>query len=600
MKRLLSLLLAAALTLVMLPQPARAAETKAEALENLIRNTYRSALRRAGRSSFAGYCGTAVNYQTYLLGIDTRVYGCDGNNEFDMYRDMGTTTGGYRVKSYPAGEYTLRSALNEITCDGTQDAYNILVGFQRTKTAAGSIYGHALLIYGILDGMVYFTESYATSLDGQYWGEGAAISVSIDTFCEAYDRWTTFDGIAYFGLKSYADACESWNGVMYAMVPRQVQVAAEPSDPGIHDGAMTEYVLEAGERVKVDALLKTPGGGTWYHVSAGVRSGYVEADSLMYLCDGAPRVSLTDMKMPEAIRRGVGFVVRGTVSSRDALIEKLEIRVWSAEQDTPLFSGEVTGSSGSLSLDTPKLDRDMTFRSLPVGSYRIAVEATLRYNSLKNGSVTQVTEKMEVWNSEFQVVADWKLYPLVAFNGNGGTAEISQTAVMKGQTLGDLPTARREGWIFSGWSFDPEGKQPANAQITVDSAVTLYAQWKKDEAAYYGWKAMEDGRWVYYAGNAPLEGWFTSHGLRFYQNSDGSVLSGWQKLDDAAYYFNAAGAALTGLQTIGGKTYFLYKTGGYAVGWIEQEGIRYFFGTDGTLERTEGLEPAPEGSDTIS
>jgi hypothetical protein len=57
------------------------------------------------------------------------------------------------VKAYPASQYTLLDALNTITRNGTLDVYNILVGFQRTNTQLGSIYGHALLIHGIIDGM---------------------------------------------------------------------------------------------------------------------------------------------------------------------------------------------------------------------------------------------------------------------------------------------------------------------------------------------------------------------------------------------------------------------------------------------------------------
>jgi hypothetical protein len=45
----------------------------------------------------------------------------------------------------------------------------MVVGFQKTNTAAGSIYGHALVVHAILDGIVYFVECYDSAVGGRYW-----------------------------------------------------------------------------------------------------------------------------------------------------------------------------------------------------------------------------------------------------------------------------------------------------------------------------------------------------------------------------------------------------------------------------------------------
>ncbi|MBR2032058.1 MAG: hypothetical protein IKA04_07580, partial [Alistipes sp.] len=123
--RVISLLLAIVFVILLITTPASAAATEVAELKEQIRNTYRTALRYSGRWSFNGYCGFLVNWQTYLLGIDTQKYGRDGKDEYDLYSNLGTTTGGYRVKCYPTAQYDLRAALNAITRNGTVDAYNI-------------------------------------------------------------------------------------------------------------------------------------------------------------------------------------------------------------------------------------------------------------------------------------------------------------------------------------------------------------------------------------------------------------------------------------------------------------------------------------------
>ena len=110
--RILSLLLLLVLTLLLL-MPLATVDAADETdpaviqLQQQIRNTYAEARRRSGFYSFNGWCGSLVNWQTYLLGIDSAVHGCDGKNEYDMYARLDTTCGGYKVKSYPVSQYTI-------------------------------------------------------------------------------------------------------------------------------------------------------------------------------------------------------------------------------------------------------------------------------------------------------------------------------------------------------------------------------------------------------------------------------------------------------------------------------------------------------------
>lgn len=168
-----------------------------EELLDQIRETYKQAKKAAHVKSFRGYCGKYVNRQLVVLGINIKYIGCNGNRAFDVYKGKTETTGGFTVTAYPAKKYTLKQALTAIA-EADPHARNILVGFQKSPTKAGKKYGHVLFIHGIEDGMVYFSESFARTVDGVKYKEGAPIVCSIDTFVGLYKKYR-LDGVIHFG-----------------------------------------------------------------------------------------------------------------------------------------------------------------------------------------------------------------------------------------------------------------------------------------------------------------------------------------------------------------------------------------------------------------
>ncbi len=583
--RVLSILLTLALIFALIPVSASAAGKDSSVIEQQIRSTYRTVLRSTGKSSFNGFCGSFVNWQTRILGIDDYVYGCDGKGEYDMYRRLGTTTGGYRVKCYPAGQYDLRSALNAITNNGTVDAYNILVGFEWTNTPGGGLYGHAVLIHAILDGEVYFAESYTCSIGGKYWAEGTPIHVSIDTFCDYYNSWTVFDGIAYFGVKSYADLCTEYPAAMYAMAKKDLSVYAEPSDPGIHNGEKTGDTVLAGEIVEVTGLLQTPGGGYWYRVNRNGYAEYVTAEDLVFIQDCHDDVQATQVKIPTTVNRGAGFVMRGTVSSLNSQLTAVEISVYSAEnKQEPLFSGSVEAADNTVDLNSNKLDRALTFRNLQAGTYEISIRAQVKSYVLENGTLVMRSETVEVYRTELQIITRWAQYSVLTFDGNGGQASLAQTAVKAGQTAGNLPVASRPGYAFAGWSLDREGTKMVAEDKVFSKNTTLYAQWKPCLSLVSGWQQRND-TWRFYQNGKPLHGWITSNGHTFYFQKDGTAAWGWVNVDGKDYYFNALGVKQTGWTTVEDNRYYLYEEGGKATGWVNIDGNNCYFSEAGKLLR---------------
>lgn len=207
LKRFVSVFLSAAALVTALAVPAAAAETElaspysltGEELIARIDQTYDEALDLAGRWSFQGKCSMMVNSSAMALGIRESRFRLDGDGRdiYDKYSAMVRTDGGYDVVCYPRSEYDLEAALNAVCEDGTRDVYNLLVCFEGGSTANSSAYGHSLFVHGILDGMVYFSESYGLNIAGEYYGEGKPIVCTVAQFAEYYNKWAYFEGVIH-------------------------------------------------------------------------------------------------------------------------------------------------------------------------------------------------------------------------------------------------------------------------------------------------------------------------------------------------------------------------------------------------------------------
>lgn len=207
LKRFVSGMISAAALVCALAMPAAASENvlaepyhlTGQELVERIEETYDDALRLAGRWSFSGKCSTMVNCSALALGIVTERPALDGHGRdaYDRYGAMGRTDGGYDAVSYSGSEYSLEDALNAVCEDGTRDVYNLIVGFHGGRTASSSGYGHALFIHGIVDGVVYFSESYGLYLGGAFYSEGEPIVCTVAEFAEYYNKWAYFEGVIH-------------------------------------------------------------------------------------------------------------------------------------------------------------------------------------------------------------------------------------------------------------------------------------------------------------------------------------------------------------------------------------------------------------------
>ena len=463
-----------------------------------IRKTYKKALSSFDKDSFDGYCGSLVNSQLYILGITAGTVHNNGNEEYDEYCDQDVTSGGFRVKAYPARRFTLREALLDITQNGTRDAYNVLVGFERTKSVAGRRYGHAVFVHGIFDGMVYFVESYDLRMNGTTYPEGSPIICSIEDFCDYYASTTVeLDGVIEFGLKDYEDHCDRYSANLLAAVTADTQIMSQPCTAETSAASTLIRQVSAGEKLTVIGLYQNPVGEYWYQTEEGyVPAGCMQAEDMFF-----DDVTVEDAVAPTVLRKSGTFKVKGVVSAKHNSVYTLRAQVFRLEGETEIqvlnATDVVEGQEYSLSGSV--ISKKLKFRTLDVGQYRYALAAIVGNHYIQDGQMQVNWGTVELWKSDFQVNEDKTGSYIVGFDAGEGQAEWNQTAVVKGDSLEELPAAQREGYAFLGW-FTEDG-EAVSAEYVPGDAMTLYAQWYDLDELSNNWQNPEGtGRYMYTIG----------------------------------------------------------------------------------------------------
>lgn len=587
--RIVSLVLALMLLVSLIPTSASAVnvanDSEAERITTQIKKLYRQTLYGSGKYSLHGYCGTMVNWHLYLMGITASVNGLDGNTQYDFYNKQEYTSGGYRVRAYSAANYTLEAALNAVTYNGTRDVYNIVVGFDRTNTSAGRRYGHALVIHAILDGQVYFSESFSGTFNGKYYYEGTPIVCSIADFARGYDSWTVFEGIIYFGLKTYTESCTYYPSYLYASVLQDTTIYSVPCTPNVDDRSQAQRVLKAGERIAVSGLYCNTEGQYWYQVED-CELGFIPADSTQVLSLRYDDISISAVGAPTVLRTGKSFDIKGKLKSGFNEITSVRAQIFSYGEDgmQHVMSSSIAVNGNNFSLSGSRLSNQLAFRHLEEGSYRYELAAVVGNHYYEDGCLQTEWKTVKLWTSDFRVNTGTAGSCCVTFDANGGTTDLNAVDVAIGDGLEALPEPVREGYVFDGW-YTEDG-QLVTEGYTVDGAVTLYAKWT-NATDMDGWYT-ENGVWYYYEDGRALTGFLEIDGIVYHLNEGGYLDTGLLEENGKIYYFHINGAMHYGWLELEGDNYYMKEDGSAATGWFEVDGVLHKFSDKGVLESKTG------------
>ena len=579
--RIASVLLVVLVFASLLPSPASSvATTEAERLSALATSTYKQSLKKAGKSSFHGWCGLAVDWQMRLLGITTKMVGTNGNDKYDYFKKMDYTSGGYKVKAYPVTKYSLEAALNKLSNNGTENVYNIMVGFQKTNTSAGRKYGHALFIFGIVDGIVYFTESFSVSIGGKKYAEGECIAVTIAQFAKYYNSWCQYEGLIHFGLKTYQEECYFLNAYLYASTNKATTLYSAPCTTEVDDRSQPLRQMVEGERLSVVGMYRNTEGEYWYQVED-TQIGYVRADDAEVQSMRYDDVAVDSVKAPTVLTEGSSFNIKGSVTAKYVSIVSVRAQVYQVTDAgmTHMMTTNATVSLNDYTLYKSKVGNRLTFKVLDIGNYHYELAVVVNNHYYADGELQTHWQTIKLWKSEFQVVEKKGETANVQFDAGDGSAELNAAEMTLGQPLGTLPEAYRDGYVFDGW-YTADGEK-VDGDYVLESKLVLYAKWiaAGDVTGWY----EDNGRTYYVQDGVRPQGFFLVDGVTYYQGEDGYLTTGWTEVGGERYYFNANGSMLTGWLVLPEGVYYIGIDGTMAIGWVEIDEKKYYFDEKGLM-----------------
>lgn len=530
------------------PHKLRTKAAKIQLLRDAIIWDFQNAQVQEEKESLLGYCGVLASYQMFYRGINNWRKSADGKNHFDEYSTMKMTSGGYIPQAYASVEETqepvqeqpqdpakeqetpkgksLAQVLNEITNHGTHDVYNLLVCFEKTSTQAGSVYGHVVFIYGIIDGVMYFTEGAA----GFGVEAGEPMECTISQFAASYDTWADFEGVVVLGCKDYLDNCAVFQSDMFAGCIASTELMTLPCR---EEESQWLRSIQKGERLHVIGLYQNREEQYYYQIDDGGEIGYVPAETLrpiLYLHD---TFALEEAKLPESLRLGKDFAIDGTIQSPGVLLSQVCVQI--LDEEGNVLQKVVREASGeSYDLGNYQLNRELDFGTLEVGTYICRVQA----------------------DSKICVFAE-------------------QAPVNRVHT---------ETLLEQTFSVQEEEKQePVQEQKVAPTQAEPVAVEPVEEGDKNGWH-YENQTWYCYKQSKPRTGWVQSAGVTYYLKEDGSVTTGKAEVEGQERLFSATGALVTGWYKDLEGTRYLDTKGLPVCGWHKINGVQYFFNEQGLLE----------------
>ncbi len=149
---------------------------------------------------------------------------------------------------------------------------------------------------------------------------------------------------------------------------------------------------------------------------------------------------------------------------------------------------DANGGSGSMKPQSCTKGNKITLKA---NSYTRTGYTFNGWNTKEDGSGTSVHDQATVTiKKDVTLYAQWKKTDsttadkcTVSYNANGGSGSMASTQVSKGsKTTISANKFTRSGYSFTGWNTKADGSGTAvsaGATATINSDITLYAQWKK-------------------------------------------------------------------------------------------------------------------------
>lgn len=288
----------------------------------------------------------------------------------------------------------------------------------------------------------------------------------------------------------------------------------------------------------------------------------------------------------------------------DACDYPLPFTVWQSTN-----KGAVAGISGSV--DINYLYKDYSQEIIPLGWVnRKGYNYFYENWHMKRGWINYADA---VWYTDAmgRMVTGWQ-----DLEGNGQKRYFDSTGPM---AVGITPV---DGNVYY---FAPDGVMQTGWQtigglryLLGADGVMQFGWHRAAEGSYYftetgamatSWLTLADGKTYHFdeqSGILSVSQFVTTGGLKFYVDTDGSMVRGFHNIGGANYYFAADGAMQSGLLLIDGNYYYFAADGIMQVGWQTIGGQRFYFDPATGIMQTglisDGMHQyylAPNGAATV-
>jgi len=508
---------------------------------------YQTILERNELESMKGLCGMMVSWELYLLEINDHVVGGNGNQFYDMYADVKQSSGGFPVQAYPAADYSLEEALYTITKGGTEDVYNILVGFEWTNTDDGKQWGHVCMIHAIIDGYVYFMEGF----DIYGFEEGQAAIMEITSFANYWEDWTRYEGTIYFGNKRAEDYGRYYSTDMYVQTQAPVAVSQTPA----HNTDQLRKTV-TGERLHAVGVYQTQDDSWFYKVEENGGYAFVPAVGTEPIWMGYEDIRTTGLKIPDKVIPGKKAIVSGKL--RIPLLELESVWITVTDGEGKVLKDQTIEKNGKYC----NLDKEKTvdLTDLPEGNYSYNIYVDVRNHYVSEGTLQHESRTLPVIRKAFTV----------------GEAEPVETPPPEEEAVVE------SGWILKDdtWYYMEDG-QPRTGWFC-SGGVNYYL--KEDGSVTTGWAEINGVQRFFSDTGALRVGWMDNGKQTYYLLRNGVRSTGWQTVDGGRYYLGEDGVLRKkGWLEQDGKLYYVDENGRACVGWVDLREGRFSFHADGYL-----------------
>ena len=149
---------------------------------------------------------------------------------------------------------------------------------------------------------------------------------------------------------------------------------------------------------------------------------------------------------------------------------------------------------------TPKGKRQCVITGLKPGVVRVTCKTNAyKYSSSIHGNPypSSPSQSLDVIadssTTYYEIEVKSPIRYTLKFNGNGGSVSKSRIVESKGSDIGTLPTAKRSGYLFSGWYTAKKGGKKITSATLCTGPRTYYARWKKVKVGRPSLKKLSPG-----------------------------------------------------------------------------------------------------------